>query len=426
MAMMLACFTPAAAQAPDATPAAIQPAAALEARIDTLAAIVNGTGDYDAYFADSFKTAVPRPQWDALTTQLKAQHGQPVKVERVVAASPYSGEVTLGFEKSVATIALTADPTSPHRIVGLLIRSIEPRGDSAAAIAAEVRKLPGKAGFGVYALGNGTPAIVTDLAGTDALPIGSAFKLWILAEAARQTQAGQRKWTDVVPLGERSLPSGVMQRWPVGAPVTIHTLATQMISISDNTATDTLLRLLGRDKVDAMVATTGVANPATTLPVLGTMEAFRLKAPDNASLIAGWSQASPDARRRILRDNAARLSATQVEPGMFGDKPLAPQIEWFASPADMARTLDWLRRNGGDQALGILAVNPGSPNAAIFDYAGFKGGSEPGVIFGAFLVKTKGGNWYAVTGGWTRTDAQVDNTAFLSLMNRLLATVAAR
>lgn len=417
---------PSAAQQAMATPDAAHPSAAFQARIDALPAMFTGTGDYDAYFADSFKAAVPRAQWDALIAQIRTQQGAPGKVESVVASSPHAAEIKLGFEKSVATIALRADPAAPYRIVGLLIRAIDPRGDNAAAIAADFRKLPGQAGYGVFALGSGAPEPITELSSATPMPIGSAFKLWILAEAARQMRAGERKWRDVVSLGPRSLPSGVTQRWPAGAPVTLHTLAVQMISVSDNTATDTLLNVLGRDKVDAMVTSAGVANPAATLPILGTMEAFKLKAAENAALSAAWSSAGPDGRRRILRDNAAQLNATRIDPGMFGDRPLAPQVEWFASPADMARTLDWLRRNAGDDTLQILAVNPGTPSAANFDYAGFKGGSEPGVIFAAFLVRTKAGNWYAVTGGWNRPDAGVDNNAFLALMNRLLATVAAR
>jgi hypothetical protein len=48
------------------------------------------------------------------------------------------------------------------------------------------------------------------------------------------------------------------------------------------------------------------------------------------------------------------------------------------------------------------------------------------VIFTNWLVKTKKGNWYAVTGGWTRQDAAVDERGFAMLMSRLLAQVAAR
>lgn len=417
---------PAIAQpAPPQATAAEAASPELKARIDALPALINGTGDFEAYFAPAFKAQVPKAQFDQIGQQLKAQFGAAVKVEKVIATSPHAATVELGFEKGVGSINIVIDPAPPHRVTGLLLTRVEPRGDTVAKIEAEVRALPGTAAFGVYALGDGvTP--VNELAGTQALPIGSAFKLWILAEAARQVNAGTRKWGDVVTLGQRSLPSGMMQKWPASAPVTLHTLATMMISISDNTATDTLLTTLGRDKVDAMVAQAGVADPAATLPVLTTLEAFQLKAPANADLAAAWKAATPEARRKLLADNRARLAATRVDPGMFGDKPVALDIEWFASPRDEAAVLDWLRTKGGEQALAILAVNPGTPSAALFDYAGFKGGSEPGVIFLSWLVKTRKGNWYAVTGGWTREDAAVDERSFLNLMNRLLAQVAVR
>jgi len=423
-ALLLAIAAPAAVAQQTPAPA-IAASPGLQARIDALPALVNGAGDFEAYFAPAFKAQVPKAQFDQIGQQLKAQFGVAVKVEKVTAQSPYSAIVELGFEKGVGIVNIVADPAAPHRVTGLLISRIEPRGDTIAKIEAEVRALPGTAAFGVYALGDGvTP--VNELAGNQPMPVGSAFKLWVLAEAARQVNAGTRKWSDVVTLDTRSLPSGISQRWPAGAPVTLHTLATLMISISDNTATDALLMTLGRDRVDAVVAQTGVADPAATLPVLTTMELFQLKAPANADLAAQWKAAGPDGRRKLLAANRARLAATKIDPAMFGDKPLAPDVEWFASPRDEAAVLDWLRTKGGDQALAILAVNPGTPSAALFDYAGFKGGSEPGVIFTSWLVKTKKGNWYAVTGGWARTDAAVDERGFVNLMSRLLAQVAAR
>lgn len=424
-ALLLAIAAPALAQQPPAAAQTVTVSPQLKQRIDTLPAIINGTGDFESYFAPAFKAQVPKAQFDQLGQQLKAQFGTAVKVEKVTATSPYAATVELGFEKGIGTVNIVIDPAPPHCVTGLLLTRVEPRGDTIAKIEAEIRALPGTAAFGVYALdGKVTP--VTELAGTQPMPVGSAFKLWILAEAARQVNAGTRSWSDVVKLGPRSLPSGISQRWPAGAPVTLHTLATLMISISDNTATDTLLTALGRDKVDAMVAETGVADPAATLPLLTTIELFQLKAPANADLAAKWKAAGPDGRRKLLAENRARLSATRLDPSMFGDKPLAPDVEWFASPRDEAAVLDWLRTKGGERALEILAVNPGTPSAGLFDYAGFKGGSEPGVIFMSWLVKTRKGNWYAVTGGWTRKDAAVDERGFAMLMNRVLTQVAAR
>lgn len=420
--LISAMATPAFAQSSTA-PANAEIPPALKARINALRELINGTGDFEDFFAPAFKTHIPKAQFDQIGPQLKAQYGTVVKVEKTTATSPHSATVELGLERGIAIVDIVVDPAPPHRVTGLIFSRVEPRGDSVAKVAAEILALPGTAAFGIYALGSGvTP--VTELAGNQPMPIGSAFKLWILAEAARQVNAGARKWSDVVTLDTRSLPSGITQRWPTGAPVTLHTLATLMISISDNTATDALLHALGRDKVDAMVAQTGTADPAATLPLLTTMELFQLKTPANADLAARWKAAGPDGRRTLLAENRARLAATKIDPAMFADKPIALDVEWFASARDEAAVLDWLRIKGGEKALQILAVNPGAPSAALFDYIGFKGGSEPGVIYTNWLVKTKKGNWYAVTGGWTRKDAAVDERGFAMLMSRLLTQVA--
>lgn len=423
-ALLLAIAAPSAFAQQPSPPVAVLPAG-LQMRIDALPAMVNGARDFADYFAPAFKAQVPKAQFDQIGAQLKARFGVAVKVEKVTVTSPHAATVELGFERGVGTVQIVVDPAAPHRVTGLLLSRIEPRDDSIAKIEAEIRALPGTTAIGVYALGDGvTP--VTELAGSQSMPIGSAFKLWILAEAARQVNAGTRKWSDVVPLGARSLPSGISQRWPDGVPVTLHTLATLMISISDNTATDTLLNALGRERVDAMVAQTGVADAAATLPLLTTMEAFQLKSPGNADLAAQWKPAGADGRRKLLAANRARLAATKIDPAMFADKPVALDIEWFASPRDEATVLDWLRTKGGSEALAILSVNPGTPDTGLFDYMGFKGGSEPGVIYTNWLVKTKKGNWYAVTGGWTRSDAAVDERGFAMLMSRLLTQVAAQ
>ena len=424
---LLILAAPAAAQTVPPPPApAIAASPALQSRIDALPAILNGTGDFDSYFSTAFKAQVSKAQFAGLNTRIAAQVGPPVRVESVTPTAPHAASVMLGFARGVATILIAVDPAPPHVVTGLRITQVVPRGDSLAAIDTDLRALPGTTAVAIHALGAGATRSVHRLDGDRALPIGSAFKLWVLAEAVRQVNAGERAWRDVVTLGPRSLPTGATQAWPVASPVTLHTLATLMISISDNTASDTLMTALGRAPVDAIVATTGVAAPAATLPLLTTMEALRLKAPANADLAARWRVADPAARRKLLHDNAARLAATRVDAAMFGDRPLALDVEWFASPDDVARTLDWLRVKGGDQALGMLAINPGGASPALFDYVGYKGGSEPGVIFGAWLVRTKQGNWYAVTGGWTNPAARIDEAKFLLLMNRALSQIAPR
>ncbi len=323
--------------------------------------------------------------------------------------------------KALLALALAVQAPAPAPPAGL----VEQQHDTLATVAAEVKALPGSAGLAVYALDPGGPRPLFELDAAIPAPVGSSFKLWVLAEAVRQVRAGTRHWRDVVTLGPRALPSGLMQRWPAQAPVTLQTLATMMIAISDNTAADTLLLTLGRTRVDAMAAAAGTA--ARTLPLLTTREAAIIKA--DRALAAIWAKGSPAERRALLLARARRFATAPLDPTLFDGGPRDPEtVEWFASPADMARTLDWLRRRGDRATQQILAVNPGLPpdTARRFAYVGYKGGSEPGVIAMNWLLNTRDGKWFALCANWHRADAPVDEAAFVALMARAAAVVAQR
>lgn len=410
---------PAPPPAPSGAPA---PTAApqLQARIDTLVPILDGSGDYEAFFAPAFRQAVPKPQFDAVSTQLKAALGRPLRVANVAPTSARSATLTVAYERGTATMDIAIEADAPHRVAGLLVKATATTDDSFAKLDADFGRLPGRTAFGVYALDGAAPRPIAARNGTTALPLGSAFKLWILAEAARQVKAGTRSWRDVVPLGQPSLPSGITQSWPAGSPMTLHSLAALMISISDNTATDTMLDLLGRDRVEAMAVAHG-ADPRS-LPILSTREAFALKAaPARAQ---AWAAADPAARRRILADPALRQAP--IDASAFRDMPLhADTVEWFASPQAMAGLMKTL--DGADaETRAMLAITSGTDaaTAARFGYIGFKGGSEPGVIAASFLVRTKAGRPLAVFAAWNRADADTPRLTFLALVNRMLALAA--
>jgi len=427
-AMLLAAQPSFARPLPQAAPdAAIAAAPMLRTRLGQLVTLLNGGGSYDALFSPAFRQAIPQAQFRTYVDQLKAQGGTATGVESITPSTPWQATVTIGYQRIVATMLVAVDPAAPHAITGLRITTAEPRNDSLARLQADFARLHGSAGFGIYALGDGGATPVAELNGETAAPLGSAFKLWVLAEAAREVAAGERHWDDVLRVGRHSLPSGILQDWPENAPVTLQTLATLMISISDNTAADTLLTALGQDKVGTMVRAIGVADSALTLPVLTTMQAFELKAPAHAALADAWAKDTPEARARLLADNAASFAATPIDPAMFGGTPLrTDSVEWFASPRDMAKTLNWLRLHGDDTTRAILAINHGTDpaTAGAFAYVGFKGGSEPGVITLNYLVRSKAGRWYAVTGNWHDPKAIVSTPDFAALMNRALRLVA--
>lgn len=400
-------------------PAIVQPAPAdVDRRLAQIVALLAGKGDYAATFGERFRAEVPKARFDAIAAQIAAGLGKPRGVERIDRANALEATATIGYERGRIGVTLTLMPGGARQVAGFRITGSAPREDSFAAIAAEASKLPGTVAFGIYALEDPSPRALTEHRGDAAAPIGSAFKLWVLAELAAQVGDGKRRWDEVAPLAPGSLPSGITQGWPAGTPMTLQSLATLMIAISDNTATDTLMRVLGREAVDARARALG----ADQLPVLTTSEAFRLKHPAAAAIAADWATLTPEQRRARLADPA--LARVPLDPALFGDTAVRPEIEWFASPRSLAKTLDWLSRKGGAQALAILAT-PRADSRGLA-YVGYKGGSEPGVLSLNHLARDTAGKWYAVTASQHRSDGAVDPGPLGNLSARALDLLGAR
>lgn len=407
------------------------PARALEtpayvARATQLPALLRESGGENAFFSTLFLDAVPPERWRAIAADLRARHGKVVALGAVRQESATTGQVEIRYEKATVGFTLVVAPQAPNRVVGLHVVGVSLTSDSMDRLVTDIAALPGSASFAIARMTDAGPVWSQQHRADAPMATGSSFKLYILAELARAVVAGERRWSDVIPLGPKSF-SGRLMHWPDRAPMTLHSLATAMIAESDNSAADTLLRALGREKVDMMVARAGHAQPDRTLPLLTTAEAFTLKMPAQADLASRYAAATPDQRRALLRDHAATLTAAAVDIGSVAERPSAiDSIEWFAAPHDLIVLMDILRRQGGD-ALPIMAINPGiaPADAKRWRYLGYKGGSEPGVIAMTFLAQAQDGRWFAISGSWNNPAARVDEPRFVALMTRALNLIAA-
>ncbi|MEK7343757.1 MAG: serine hydrolase [Pseudomonadota bacterium] len=416
LAILLAALLPSAHAAPSP---------AYQARAAQLVRILTAPGDEADFFSPLFLEAVPVDRWRAIAADLRTQHGAPVALGAVSRTSETAGQVEIRYERATVGFTLVVAPQAPNRVVGLHIVGAKVARDSMDRVMAEIAALPGRTALAVAVLEDGPPRLLHARDADAQMATGSSFKLYLLAELTRATAAGERRWSDVAALGPKSF-SGRLMQWPDGAPMTLHSLATAMIAESDNSAADTLLRILGREKVEAMLPATGHAEAGKALPLLGTAEAFALKMPGNADLRRRYEAASAAERRALLREAAARLGADRIDVGSVAETPVAiDSIEWFASPRDMIGLLDWLRRQGGE-ALPILSVNPGiaSADAKRWRYLGYKGGSEPGVMAMTFLAQGQDRRWYAVSGVWNNPAARVEEGKFVALMTRALNLIA--
>lgn len=381
--------------------------------------VLLGTVPATELFAPSFLAAVPESQLKAIVDQLTAQNGKLLSVDEL----HYTGDGVISFdlvfEQARAAAVLQLSDDAPYQATGFRITGVRRIDDTPEKIIAGFAALPGVHGFGIYQLGEGGPQPVLTDRPTQEFAIGSTFKLYVLSALGREIKAGRRHWADVVRLDAHSVPSGQMQDWPIGTPVTLQTLATMMISISDNTATDVLVRLLGRDALAAEVRASGHGDPSKMLPVLTTAELFALKSGDPARMQD--YAAADDAAQATLLDRWA--PSFKADISSISSPVAVDTIEWFASAQDIANIFARLRDLGDPVVMDILAIHPTMPSTerAYWDYAGYKGGSEPGVINLSWLVKDKAGRWYVVAASWNDPANTVDDTAFLALATRMLA-----
>ncbi|MFS8534025.1 MAG: serine hydrolase [Limnochordales bacterium] len=376
------------AGAPDALAQAnITPAAALERLL------VSEALEAD-WFAPVFLAQIPVEQVEIIVAQLRAGLGQLVGVQ----GSGVNYEVV--FEQGVlpAQIALDAE----GRIAGLFFGPPRPKVSGLEEALAPFAELPGQ----VSVLVLGGSAELAALNPDEPLAVGSAFKLAVLAALRQQIALGQRSWDEVVVLDEtwRSLPSGILQEWPAGSPVTLHTLAALMISFSDNTATDALLHLVGRDAVEALTV--------RNRPFLSTREAFVLKSPANEDLLARWRAADEAGRRALLAEAANRPLPTA---DVF-DSPRALDVEWFFTARELCGLM------GAVYDLPLMSINPGVANADDWAWVAFKGGSEPGVLNLTTALADASGARYCVSATWNHTD-NLDELRFFGLYSGLLEAI---
>jgi hypothetical protein len=245
-------------------------------------------------------------------------------------------------------------------------------------------------------------------------PIGSAFKLYVLGALADPIARGDLAWDDPMMIRDdlKSLPSGTFQTRPEGSEATILEFAEAMIAVSDNTATDHLIDLLGRPQVEQMLTEYGTPDASLSIPFLTTREFFALKLGVPASVAEAYVAADEAGRRELLAGEIADTVVTVSDAITWNEPYLIDEIEWFATPTSLCRALVGLveKANVPDLAefRDILSLNPGVPfDPGAWSYVGYKGGSEPGVLALAWYLESVDGEAYVYVVNVTNPDEAV-------------------
>ncbi len=262
--------------------------------------------------------------------------------------------------------------------------------------------------------------------------VASTFKLYVLAELARQVATGRASWDEALPISEdwKSKPSGAMRYEAPGTEHTLRFYAERMIAESDNTATDHLIARLGRENVEAVQAILGHGEPELNTPLLMTRELFAIKIAADPTLVDAYVGATDAEQRRILETIVAPVRLAPDGWGNWNGPEWIESIEWFASARDlclaMARLQEMSERPELQPITQILALNRGGTtfDRSTWPYAGFKMGSEAGVYNLTWLLRRSDGRRFVVTAGFNDPRFGVDQARAWALIGRVEALLA--
>jgi beta-lactamase class A len=390
----------------------------------------------DTLFHPDFLAQVPAAQLTGIFQQFHAQAGAVVRTVQTSSRGADYGEYRFETEKGMSFPAkLGIESDAPYRIHSLWFGLPQSMSITPGEIIGKLKALHGRSSLAVFRLDGAAPRWLHGLEPDAPLAIGSTFKLYLLGALAREAAAGRVPWDRVVRLEEglKSLPSGVLQTWPAGTPLTVQALASEMISISDNTAADHLLHLLGRPAVEAAQKTMGHATPERNVPFLATRELFQLKAKDHPERRSAYLARDAAGRRAYLSDSLSRMKPAGIADVEMHVPVAIDRLEWFASTADLCRAMDWLRTHTEGEAkrqtapaLDVLAINPGVElDRKAWTYVGYKGGGEPGVLNMTWLLGRRDGAWFAVSASWNDEAKTVDTAELATLLQSLIGLLAA-
>ena len=274
-----------------------------------------------AHFDSGFLAHISPDQLNSALAQLPAPSGasligllsqdparDPVSLLAVAAFGSVALTVSISVDRAGLISALLLTPYQPPPASwGQVDRELAALAPDASLLAARVS--PG---------GSCTP--VHQVAASAARPLGSMFKLFVLGALAHQIAAGRVSWNQelTVTAQLKSLPSGQLQDDPDGTRISVLDTAAKMISISDNTAANMLINLVGRSAVQAQDRQWS-DHAALNVPFLTTREAFILKLSQWPALANRYIAANQAGRQALLASTVDRAASSRRGGGASVD-----------------------------------------------------------------------------------------------------------
>jgi beta-lactamase class A len=266
-----------------------------------------------------------------------------------------------------------------------------------ADIDAELTKSGARYSYQVSKVTDGKCSVVAGTNTDLSLPLASIFKLYVLLAVSNAVKAGTVSWEDPLTITEqaKAVGSSGLDDLPPGAKVSVREAAQQMISASDNMATDLLIGRLGPGAVERALVAAGHHDPASMTPFPTMHELFSVGWGE-PNLREQWKQASPLGRAQLLKQTNSR--PYQPDPTRTHTPASDIGAEWYGSAADICRVHAALQAGAVGEAAPvkrILSAIPGIDlDKSTWSYIGAKGGNLPGdLTFSWYAVDHTGQPW---------------------------------
>ncbi len=374
------------------------------------------------HFDQAFLQQYPAAQLATVVSELNGPTG--MHLVRIVQNSPTVLEAVAKETRSELTITLSVDGAG--LISGLLFGPhLPPAPKNWTQLDHRLAALaPDTSFLAAQISSDGGCSPIDQIAAATPRPLASMFKLFVLGALAHQVVAGTVKWNQelVVTDALRSVGSvqGSLQYSPAGTQVTAEETADKMISISDNTAADMLINLVGRSAVEAQVRRwSSSSSAALDNPFLTTRELFLLHYYDYPELADGYLGIDRHKRAAYLSSAVDPLPLSQIQDSTQPRD--IDSLEWFASADDVCRALSGLSALSKKPDLSpvatALSISDGGIDldTASWPTVWFKGGSEPGVATVGYLARDSRGRTFVVTALTSNPSLRLDGASTFEL-----------
>jgi beta-lactamase class A len=302
---------------------------------------------------------------------------------------------------------------------------VEPIIKSWKDIDAEISKTGAKYSYQVSKVDDGKCDLVAGTNTDLSLPLASIFKLYVLLAVSESIKAGTVSWDDQLTVTKEGKLVGAagLDEVPNGSTVSVRTAAQQMISASDNMATDLLIERVGHVAVERALVTAGHHDPGSMTPFPTTHELFSVGW-GKPNLRDQWQKVSTSSTGRAQLFDQTNTRPYDPDPARTHTPASDIGAEWYGSAADICRVHAALQASAVGAAAPvkqILSAIPGIDlDRAKWPYIGAKGGNLPGDLTFSWYAVDRTGQPYVVSFqlNWPKFRSQTAAAWLLSIVHQ--------